>query len=507
MIQSYRDNKRYPMINLKKTLFCNVAWMKSYSGLSRDDKPFSGAKYVSETNDAYEKYNFLNYEDGYQYGFVETKHPNGTVDLTTSYKKFILSNFGEEFKDSEFADGILVVFFARNPLDMKFYIVGYYKNADVFRIRQFAHNDAVADDIQYNLRCKKEDAVLIDSEKRLPLNLPEDTQLFYRQLFFYPLYSKHADVCKKIVENILKYDETNNVEWLQFAHRFWIVPSNLNFYDLDSALNELADGLWYSQRVNDISAGDYLYIYVAAPISAYRYKCLVTKSNTPLNQIDVNEDKKYYRSSDSAGGASVFMRIKLVGRLHVPLSEILQNVPHVSVAPQSQRRLTGSYLSLLEKRFEESIARPSLADLDDDMPKENVYYGEISSSPNNPITRDGVKYFQRNDKVREIALSNSENKCAIQECKHDLFISKTGKPYLEVHHIIPINAQNDFPNINIDIPENVVCLCPSCHREIHNGQASEEKIIELFNLRKNALSRKGLLLSNNDLLKYYGIIK
>lgn len=491
------------MVNLKKTLFCNIAWMKNYSGISHNDKPYSGAKYVSENNDAYEKYNFLEYDDGYQYGFVETKHPNGTVDLETDYKKFILGNFGEEFKNSDYADGILVVFFARNPSDMKFYIVGYYKNADVFRIRKYAKNNNVNEDIQYNLRCKKEDAVLIDFDSRLPLNLPKDVQLFYRQLFFYPFFSKNVEICKKIVENVIKYDKTNNIEWLQFVHQSWIVPSNPNYYDLESALNELTDGLWYSQRINDISAGDYLYIYVAAPVSAYQYKCIVTKSNVPVSQIDINEDKKYYRSPNSIGSADMYMRIKLVAKFNATLSEVTENVQNVSAAPQSQRRLTDNYLLFLEKKVDELSVSHSLADLDDEINNEDTYYGEFSSVPKEPVVRNGIKCFQRNDKVREIALSNSENKCAIRGCQHALFVSRTGKPYLEAHHIIPINAQDEFPDTNIDIPENVVCLCPSCHREIHNGKDAKSKIVELFEQRKEKLAEKGISVDIDKLLSFY----
>ena len=493
------------MLNLKKTLFCNIAWMKRYSGISKDDKPFSGAKYVSETSDAYEKYNFLDYDDGYQYGFVETKHPNGTVDLTASYKKFNLEHFGEEYKDSVYADGILVIFFARNPSDMKFYIVGYYKNADVFKIRQFAHHDDVEENIQYNLRCKKEDAILIDIDTRISLNLPKDIQLFHRQLFFYPYKSPNAEICTKIVENVLQYDEKKDASLLQFVHQAWIVPSNPSYYDLESALNELKDGLWYSQRISDISAGDYLYIYVAAPISAYKYKCLVTKANVPVSEIDINEDKKYYCQASLSGSADFYMRIKLVSRFTATLDEIMTNVPNVSIAPQSQRRLTDNYLSFLEKKVNKASTTLSYADLDDEITKENTYYGEFSSAPKEAVVRDGVKYFQRNDKVREIALNNSGNKCAISGCEHVLFISKTGKPYLEAHHIIPINAQDDFPNINIDIPENVVCLCPSCHREVHNGQNSKEKIVELYNLRKDILLTKGISISIDKLLEYYGV--
>ena len=76
-----------------------------------------------------------------------------------------------------------------------------------------------------------------------------------------------------------------------------------------------------------------------------------------------------------------------------------------------------------------------------------------------------------------------------------------------MHHIIPINAQEDFPNVNIDIPENVVCLCPSCHREIHNGRDSKEMMIKLFDSRKDILIAKGISLNIEKMCEYYGIDK
>ena len=223
-------------MDLRKTLFCNISWMKEYKGITRDDKPFSGAGYVVETGDAYEKYNFLPFDDGYQYGFIETKHQSGTTDFENEYKKFNLENFGDEFKGQNIADGILVIFFARNPLDSKFYIVGYYKDAEVYKIRQRAYNNTVEENIQYNLKCKQEDAVLVPFNQRIPLNLPPETQLFYRQLFFYPVSSKYPELCEKIIENLEKYDQTRDAQYLQYVHQAWIVPCNPNYYAIDNAL-------------------------------------------------------------------------------------------------------------------------------------------------------------------------------------------------------------------------------------------------------------------------------
>ena len=492
------------MADLKKVLFCNISWMKEYKGINRNDRPYSGAGYVLETGDAYEKYNFLPYEDGNQYGFIETKHVSGSTDFQNDYKKFNLSNFGEEFSNKATADGILVIFFARNPLDSKFYIVGYYKNASVYKERQFVHNNGIEEDIQYNLKCQSKDAILIPANQRIPLNLPRDVQLFYRQLFFYPDSSKVKDICEKIVENVSKYDKTREIGYLQFEHQVWLVPCNPLYFDIDRALTELPDGLWYGQNATNISAGDYVYLYLSAPVNAYRYKCIVLSANVKESDIDKNENTAYIKHPGALGVSIFYMRIKLVGRLDASLEDIKNNIPHISAAPinQTQLRLK-EYLTFLETSVIEDEEKPSLADLDDKISDEDTYFGEISSTPRPPVERNGVRCYQRNDNVRRIALTHSSGRCAIQECKHELFTSRHGRPYLEAHHIIPINAQGCFPNINIDIPENVVCLCPSCHREIHNGEDAAKKVVELYELKKNELAKKGINIDIDDLLEFY----
>ena len=39
-----------------RILFLNIAWMERYKGITDDDKPIGGGSWVSENNDAHEKY-------------------------------------------------------------------------------------------------------------------------------------------------------------------------------------------------------------------------------------------------------------------------------------------------------------------------------------------------------------------------------------------------------------------------------------------------------------------
>lgn len=491
-------------IPLDKVLFCNISWMKNYAGTIVDDKPSSGAEYVKNTGDAFEKYNFADFGDNYQYGFIETKYVHGvTTGQGEHYKKIAIEHFGASTNDEQ-ADGILVIFFARNPKDNKYYIVGYYKNASVFRDRYDAPKINPNEQFQYNLKCLKENACLIKPEDRVPLNCP--VQLFYRTLFIYPSDENENSIYfRKIVDAVLKYDSTKNCSDLSMIHNSWGIPCNPSYYDIDKALKELP-AIWYKQNLKDVSAGDYVYLYLSAPFSAYKYKCLVLDSNVKLSDIDTNEDKQYYLKPETLVSTQTYMRIKLIKEGNVSIKDIIQNVENIGAAPQNQISLKKNYLDFLSEHFEAKISiMPSLADLDDE--EKDTIDQPISSVPAEERTRENVTYIPRNEQTKKIALSKSNNKCGNDACNHELFRKKNGEVYLEVHHLIPIAAYKDFPGVNIDIPENAICLCPSCHREIHFGENSKGLIIQLYNERKELLESKGIILQNGikQLLDYYGI--
>lgn len=58
---------------------------------------------------------------------------------------------------------------------------------------------------------------------------------------------------------------------------------------------------------------------------------------------------------------------------------------------------------------------------------------------------------------------------------HITFISNANKkPYMEAHHLIPMSAQ-DYFDYTLDFADNIVCLCPNCHRKIHHATDEEKK--------------------------------
>ena len=104
-------------------LVCNVAWMKRYRGIKKDDQPSGGGSYVWKTGLADECYNFLPHKS-HVYGFVQP--PGSAIHI---------ERLGAG-SDGSRVTGITVAWAARDPTTGGTYVVGWYKNASVYRHQQ-----------------------------------------------------------------------------------------------------------------------------------------------------------------------------------------------------------------------------------------------------------------------------------------------------------------------------------------------------------------------------------
>ena len=88
-----------------------------------------------------------------------------------------------------------------------------------------------------------------------------------------------------------------------------------------------------------------------------------------------------------------------------------------------------------------------------------------SSSKENRST--GGRSYARSEIVKEFALRHANGTC--QGCGEEApFVDKSGNPFLEVHHLY--RRADGGP----DAPENVIALCPNCHRRRHHGRNGDE---------------------------------
>ncbi len=68
----------------------------------------------------------------------------------------------------------------------------------------------------------------------------------------------------------------------------WLVPANPKFYDIEGEIRASKDGTFLWKQSSNISMGDEVYLYLAAPVSAIRYRCRAMQVNIPYEYADAN---------------------------------------------------------------------------------------------------------------------------------------------------------------------------------------------------------------------------
>lgn len=89
---------------------------------------------------------------------------------------------------------------------------------------------------------------------------------------------------------------------LRGARGDWLIPANPAYYDIEEGLRESGDNIIFWKQSSNIRVGDTVYMYVAAPVSAIRYK---------FEAVEVNIARSY---EDENVRMTRQMRIKLLER-------------------------------------------------------------------------------------------------------------------------------------------------------------------------------------------------
>ncbi|MDR7029826.1 MrcB family domain-containing protein [Rhizobium rosettiformans] len=135
---------------------------------------------------------------------------------------------------------------------------------------------------------------------------------------------------------------------------------------------------------------------------------------------------------------------------------------------------------------------------------------EVPPLPNGPLPppeRIQLNYrggWRRDPKVAATALRAANNLCEWDNTHQSFIAKRTGASFSEAHHLIPVSRQGDYAH-SLDVPENVVSLCPTCHRKIHHGQSSERMNMaaDLFRRRETALAQRGIVLTRQEIRRMY----
>lgn len=132
--------------------------------------------------------------------------------------------------------------------------------------------------------------------------------------------------------------------------------------------------------------------------------------------------------------------------------------------------------------------------------KEEIKILDIEVPVNQKIILQQAQW-KRSSIIKNQIIEAVNYECEIEKA-HTTFTAKsTGKQYMEGHHAIPVNLQGKFDK-SLDIYANVVCLCPTCHRLLHYGIASEKQNVlnRIYDERADRLAVSGIRVSYDEFM-------
>lgn len=165
--------------------------MKDYEGVTDEDVPINGGNWVNKNEDAGEAYNFTKC-NGWYYGYVRPENLDiGRIETTNSDS---LSN-------------IIVIFFATKPNGGQF-IIGWYKNAEVYRTRKQVDHMKRDGYTSFNAKAKVSNSYLVPVGQRffsLPVR-PGENNVWYGKDY---LSKKQLDDITLYIDDPINYRKRN----------------------------------------------------------------------------------------------------------------------------------------------------------------------------------------------------------------------------------------------------------------------------------------------------------
>jgi len=108
----------------------------------------------------------------------------------------------------------------------------------------------------------------------------------------------------------------------------------------------------------------------------------------------------------------------------------------------------------------------------------DMFFESNSNDSDETIAKKRVK---RNGAFIDEAKRRDSYRCVIDK-SHKTFLVNSNA-YVEGHHVIPMYQQKNY-EFTLDSVDNIVSLCPNCHREIHHSDNKKEILEKLYTLQE-----------------------
>lgn len=503
-IESY-ENK----IN-SRVLFCNIAYMKYYDGDIINDQPVNGGEYVAKNGDALEKYNFHPENDGYYYGFVETKYTDG-YENAKSPKQIHIEKIDSSYKGEDLIDNVTVVFCAKSNREGKTVVVGWYKNATVYKERQ---NDI---NRQYNIKAKVEDCFLVPEYNRqfvVPRATKSENGIGFGQanIWFAAGNQEAKQFATKVIDYIDNYSQAIYIDASKLEKHYSIYKT-LNKY-FGTNYGEYQRAVWPSENGN----GQFRVWFpkldnsINGKVLATSDDCVNTLSNAweeiifdDLKELE-NENNKKYRydgltlvfAKEPNNGPYIFRGVYVQDKEktslnHIVLKRVATKVKVIG-APATRVELLDEIKVEIPLDVEEQEKQAILMS-DNDL---FVIAKKMTNKSPKKNAVSNISQFERSPYIAESAKRRAKGIC--QLCRKPApFCKNDGSPYLESHHIVWLSEGGE------DSVDNTVALCPNCHRKVHIVKSKED--VEILKKRnaESMILKDDTVINREVYHKKYGI--
>ncbi|WMJ74100.1 DEAD/DEAH box helicase family protein [Cytophagaceae bacterium ABcell3] len=155
---------------MKKVLFCRVGWCKYYDDIKdKGKRPIGGGSY-NKDEVGHEVYSFKP-EKGILFGYVQPSMQS------FSRRELNLERISVNLNDKNLIEDVLVIFFATSIRQGAQVVVGWYKDASVYRKYQKPKNQNNRNGFTYNLVTSEENGVLLNGyDRKWKISDPQSKQ-------------------------------------------------------------------------------------------------------------------------------------------------------------------------------------------------------------------------------------------------------------------------------------------------------------------------------------------
>ena len=205
-----------------KILFCNITYLKNYTGITNEDTTNKGGSWVEKNKDAHEQWNFLN-QNGYCYGFVMNKG-----------EQFAIERIDKDYSKAAEIEDVTIVWCAlkknqSNKIE-ETVIVGWYEHATVCRNFQDSIVTPLSGiDRMYFCRAKAEDCYLLPETSRT-FKIDRASQAgkgkgFGQQNYW---YAESAYARETLIPSVIDFLEANKQRRINLVQSNFEEPENID---------------------------------------------------------------------------------------------------------------------------------------------------------------------------------------------------------------------------------------------------------------------------------------